>query len=130
MNYPKPLLLICLLLTSLNAGAQDGVLLSLAKDIAQAEMEIQLLEDENEVENLQRIFGFYIDKKQWTQAADLFADNGTIEISGEGVYVGKQRVLDYLMSLGNEGIEYGILNDHMQLQPVVHVDPDGTAKGR
>jgi len=130
MNYPQPLLPICLLLTSLNAGAQDGVLLSLAKDIAQAEMEIQLLEDENEVENLQRIFGFYIDKHQWTQAADLFTDDATLEIGGSGVYVGKARILEYFKRMGAEGPQEGILNDHMQLQPVVHVSPDGTAKGR
>jgi len=82
------------------------------------------------VENLQRIFGFYIDKHQWSQAADLFADNATIEIGGSGVYVGRKRVLAYLDSLGAEGPQEGVLNDHMQLQPVVHVYPDGTARGR
>ena len=39
------------------------------------EQEIERLEAENEIENLQRIFGFYFDKKLWSQAADLFTDN-------------------------------------------------------
>ena len=131
MNYPKPVILILLLLlTSLGAAAQDEVFLALAEDIAKAEMEIQLLEDENEVENLQRIFGFYIDKHQWTQAADLFTDNATLEQGGSGVYEGKARILEYFRHMGAEGPQEGILNDHMQLQPVVHVSPDGTAKGR
>ena len=131
MHNHFSIFLVGLLLASVNpAYPQTDELIDLVTEISQLELELQLLEDENDVENLQRIFGFYIDKKQWTQAADLFADNGTIEVGGEGVYVGKARVLEYLMSLGNEGIEEGILNDHMQLQPVVHVHPDGTARGR
>jgi hypothetical protein len=92
---------------------------------------IQLLEDENEIENLQRIYGFYIDKGFWSEAADLFADDGTIEIGGSGVYVGKRRVLDYLRTLGQEYPVDGRLFERMQLQPIIHVSPDGqTARGR
>ena len=110
--------------------AQDQAFVNLALQAANLEREIMLLEDEHEVENLQRIYGFYIDKHQWTQAADLFAIDATLEIGGSGVYVGRERILAYLQSLGEEGPQEGILNDHMQLQPVVHVYPDGTAKGR
>ena len=93
--------------------------------------EIQLLEDENEIENLQRIYGFYTDKQLWTDAANLFSDDGAIEIGGSGVYTGKDRVLAYLSSYGPEGPRDGVLFDQMQLQPVVHVDPDGqNARGR
>jgi hypothetical protein len=108
----------------------DGEVSRIAREIVQLEQEIQLLEDENDIENLQRIFGFYTDKHQWTQAADLFVDDATIEIGGSGVYVGKQRILDYMHSLGEAGPQEGILDDHMQLQPVIHVYSDGTAKGR
>jgi hypothetical protein len=112
--------------------AQDrsAELQQLAREVAQFQAEITSLEAENAIENLQRIYGYYIDKNQWTQAADLFAANGTIEIGGEGVYVGKARILAYLQTKGAEGPQQGILNDQMQLQPVVHVYPDGTAKGR
>lgn len=114
------------------AHAQDTntELYQLAIEVAQLQAEIAGLEAENAIENLQRIYGFYIDKSQWTQAADLFAENGTIEIGGEGVYVGKTRILAYLQSKTAEGPQQGILNDQMQLQPVISVHPDGTAKGR
>ena len=127
-------LLTCTLLlvpcVSFSQTAEEYDIARIAGEIAGLEMEMVLLEDENEVENLQKIFGFYIDKHQWPQAADLFADNATLEIGGSGVYVGKARILAYLQSLGAEGPQEGILNDHMQLQPVIHVSTDGTAKGR
>jgi hypothetical protein len=102
----------------------------LVREIAQLQAEVENLEAIEEIENLQRTFGFYIDKNLWTQAADLFAENGSIEIGGEGVYQGKARVLAYLQTKGAEGPQEGILNDHMQLMPVIDVYADGTAKGR
>lgn len=131
----KPLRLLASLLavafTSQSVFAQQDELQQLVSDIAQLQAEVQNLEAIDEIENLQRIWGFYIDKELWTQAADLFAEDGSIEIGGEGVYQGKARVLAYLSSKSPvEGPRPGILNDHMQLMPVIDVYPDGTAKGR
>jgi triacylglycerol lipase len=84
-----------------------------------------LLKAEQDIENLQRIYGYYIDRAMWDQAADLFADNGTLEVGQQGVYVGKKRVRDYLGLQGPHGLVEGWLNDHMQLQPIVDVAPDG-----
>jgi hypothetical protein len=110
------------------AGASVDELAAEAGVLAHA---IELLEDENAIETLQRIYGFYIDKDFWSEAADLFADDGTIEVAGSGVFVGKARVLEYLRSRGEEFPQDGRLFDRMQLQPVVHVAPDGlTAKAR
>jgi hypothetical protein len=130
MKIFRYLLPCTLFLVPCSCFAQDDEFMNLIGEIASLEREIMLLEDEHEVENLQRIFGFYIDKHQWTQAADLFAEDATLEVGGSGVYVGKTRILAYLQSQGAEGPQEGILNDHMQLQPVVHVTADGTAKGR
>ncbi|HEY8518979.1 MAG TPA: nuclear transport factor 2 family protein [Gammaproteobacteria bacterium] len=111
--------------------AEDGTVEELAARAARLAQRVTLAEDHNEIVNLQRIFGFYTDKQLWTEAAQLFADDGTIEVGGSGVYVGKARVLEYLRSLGPEGPQAGRLFDQMQLQPIVHVAPDGrTAKGR
>lgn len=112
------------------AVPQSDEVATLAGDVAQLEAEIARLEAIDEIENLQRIYGFYIDKNLWTQAADLFAEDGSIEVGGEGVYEGKDRVLAYLRSHGEEGPQDGILNDHMQLMPVITVNDDGTAQGR
>jgi hypothetical protein len=92
---------------------------------------IQRLENQSAIENLQRIYGFYIDKQLWKEAADLFADDGTLEIGGQGVFVGKSRVLEYLIRLSPDGLARGKLFNHIQLQPIIDLAPDGnTAKGR
>jgi hypothetical protein len=86
-------------------------------------------EDYCELVNLQGAYGYYVDKGLWDSAADLFADEGTLEIAGRGVYVGRERVREYLHCLP----EYrdGVIFNHMQLQPVLHIDSKaGTAKGR
>jgi len=85
----------------------------------------ELLRDAQEVENLQRIYGYYLSRAMWEQVADLFADDGTIEMGQRGVYVGKRRIREFLNLLGPDGLTYGWMNDHIQLQPVVHVAPDG-----
>ncbi len=86
-------------------------------------------EDYRDLVNLQGAYGYYVDKGLWDRAADLFADEGTLEIAGRGVYVGRERVREYLHCLP----EYrdGVIFNHMQLQPVLHIDSTGgTAKGR
>ncbi|HET7923715.1 MAG TPA: nuclear transport factor 2 family protein, partial [Rhodanobacteraceae bacterium] len=91
----------------------------------------QRLADEQEIENLQKIYGYYYDRRMWDEVADLFADGGTIEMDQRGVYVDKARVRQFLNLLGPVGLEDGDLNDHVQLQIVVHVAPDGrSAKAR
>ncbi|AKH43953.1 hypothetical protein FHS61_002640 [Altererythrobacter atlanticus] len=79
--------------------------------------------------NLQAAYGYYVDKGLWDEAADMFAPDGTLEIAGRGVYIGQDRVRQYLHAL--PPYERGTIFNHMQLQPVIHIDPDGqTAKGR
>ncbi len=82
-----------------------------------------------EICNLQCAYGYYVDKGRWDDAAQLFAADGTLELAGRGVYVGRERVREYLRHLPAYG--YGVLYNHMQLQPVIHIDCDaGTARGR
>jgi hypothetical protein len=87
------------------------------------------LEDEREIEILQRTYGYYVDKNLWTEIPQLFTEDGTLEIGGRGVFVGRKRVQQYLEWLGFP--VHGRLYDHTQMQPVIHVSPDGTqARGR
>ena len=95
--------------------------------------EVDRLEGDRAVKKLQRAFGYYMDRGLWSEAADLFADAGSVEIGMDGVYIGRPRISDYLQRLGGgqPGLIYGQLNEWMQLQPVVHVAADGmSAKAR
>jgi hypothetical protein len=91
------------------------------------------LEGVRSIKNLQRAFGYYVDRGLWGEAADLFADDGTIEIGLDGVYVGKARIREYLKRLhgGQEGLIYGQLNEWVTLQPAIAMAADGrSATGR
>lgn len=89
----------------------------------------QKADDYTQICNLQAAYGYYVDKGRWDDAAGLFAEDGTLELAGRGVYVGRERVLAYLRQLPPYGD--GVLYNHMQLQPVIHVDSAaGTAKAR
>ena len=81
------------------------------------------------IANLQAIYGYYVDKSRWDDAADLFAADATLEIAGRGLFRGQPRIREYLHQLGP--LEYGRLFNHMQLQPVINVAADGqSAKAR
>jgi hypothetical protein len=88
---------------------------------------VEKLEGTRAVKKLQRAFGYYVDRGLWADAADLFADDGTVEIGVDGVYVGKDRIRDYLKRLhgGQEGLIYGQLNEWITLQPAVFIAADG-----
>ena len=106
----------------------------LRRQAAELGRKLERLEDGQAIERLQRAYGYYVDKAQWPEVADLFADNGTLEIGGRGIFVGRARVLEYLVTgLGPVGMSTrrGQILNHQQLQPVVTVAPDGrTAEGR
>src|SRR5690606_38555605 len=123
-----PLLALLLLPAAAPVQAQN-----LDRDIAQLTQRVELLEGTRAVKKLQRAFGYYVDRGLWGDAADLFTDNGTIEIGQDGVYVGKARIREYLMRLhgGQEGLIYGQLNEWVTLQPAVTMGADGlTATAR
>lgn len=98
---------------------------------AELARQTQRLRDEKDIENLQRIYGYYQDKKLWSEVVSLFATGGTLELGQNGIYVGRERVRHFFSQFGLDGLKEGELYNHMQLQPVVHVAEDGqTAKGR
>jgi len=102
---------------------------ALRAELAELKARVRTNEDYRELCNLQAAYGYYVDKGVWDKAADLFAEQGTLEIAGRGVYVGRERVRAYLRHLPPYG--HGTIYNHMQLQPVLHIDSGaGTAKGR
>jgi hypothetical protein len=92
---------------------------------------VERLEDQDAIETLQAYYGYYFDKGLWSDAADLFAADGTFEYGQRGVYVGKDHIRRAMLLFGPEGLSQGYLNNHMLLQPVITVAPDGrTATAR
>jgi hypothetical protein len=91
----------------------------------------QQLRDETDVLNLQHTYGYYFDQKMWEAVANLFAADGTMELGQRGVYAGKDRIRRALNVIGGERLDANEVNDHLQLDMVVHIAPDGrTAKAR
>ncbi len=90
---------------------------------------VERLEGVRAIKNLQRAFAYYIDRGLWNEAADLFADDGTVELGVDGVYVGRERIAEYLRRLhgGQEGLIYGQLNEWVTLQPAITIADDATS---
>ena len=100
-------------------------------DLSVLEKKLSLLNDEMEVQNLQRTYGYYVDKAMWDEVTELFSDDATLEIGGRGVFVGKKRINEYMHFLGKQGPQPGGVFSHSQWQIVTHVADDGlTAQQR
>lgn len=114
--------------TELSAEA-DAVL----AEISRLERDIERLHSINEIKRLQRIYGYYLDRSDWDNVADLLTDDATAEYGPSGVYRGKDsiRQLLYGIGYGEAGLQPQQLREHIQLQPVITLSDDGmSAKGR
>jgi hypothetical protein len=117
--------------TTPSPGAALPTLAELGRRLADLAARAQRLSDEIEVTNLQHTYGYYVDRKMWDDVADLFAADGTMEMGLQGVYVGRTSIRRGLNALGPAGLADGEINDHIQLQTIVSVLPDGrTARAR
>jgi hypothetical protein len=103
----------------------------LAESVHQLAQRAARLNDQAEVTNLQDTYGYAVDRKLWDQVAGLFANDGTMELGLQGVYAGKASIRRGLDQFGPQGLRDGERNDHVYLQTLVSVAPDGrTAKAR
>lgn len=110
-----------------------GELSALQHRMATLQREVQRLEAIKAIKTLQRAYGYYVDQALWDEVADLFTQDATAEFARGGVYQGKDRIRQFLYQLGDgtSGLRQGQLNEHIQLQPVVHISRDGnTARAR
>ncbi len=99
--------------------------------VAQYERNLAMLTSAAEIENLQGMYGYYIDKGLWNLAVELFTVDATYEYGQRGVYVGQNRIRDALALFGPPGLAAGQLNNYMMLQPIIDVASDNrTAQAR
>jgi len=95
------------------------------------ELQLGRVESVRAIENLQDMYGYYIDKGQWQQAAALFTRDGSYEFGQGGVYIGTVHIERALSLVGPQGLQPGQLNNYVMEQQVIHVSPDNrTAKAR
>jgi SnoaL-like domain len=100
---------------------------SAAEKLDALDKRITRLEDLNQIERLQRTYGYFVDKSQWVQLSELFSDDATLEIGGKGIFTGKPRVLEYMQTaFGPDGAKEGSLANHMQFQSIPDISADGT----
>ncbi len=114
-------------------------------DLKELEEQITRLEDVHEIENLERIYGYYFDTRQMSKIVDLFSKENTesVEIESHGQHLGFEGVKKmYLMGAGGQtgkptqappprirGTAGGTVI--IQIGGVVTIHPDGkTASGR
>jgi len=83
------------------------------------------------IENLQAMYGYYIDKGQWHAAAGLFSHDASYEFGQSGVYLGSAHIERALSLMGPAGLAPGQLNNYVMAQPIIHVSDDNrSAKAR
>lgn len=112
-------------------GNTEATLADLHAQLARTGHTLDRLEDEREIEVLQRSYGYYVDKSLYDDVTNLFATDGTVEIGGRGVFVGRDRISEYMHWLTPPGPQYNQIFNHTQFQPVLTVSDDGGfAQGR
>jgi hypothetical protein len=115
------------------APAEAKQIAALQKQLDAAEAELQVAEDVSAIKKLQRAYGFFLDKGLWEDLADLFTDDARADYPA-GVFIGKASIREHVwrnIGDGTIGLKDGRIYNHMVMQPVIDVMPDGkTAKGR
>jgi hypothetical protein len=95
------------------------------KTLGQLQAAVDNLNDRDRVRSLQAAYGFYQDRKMWDDVVDLFADDGAVEVGGQGIWRGKDGVRRWLSTMGPAGLNHGQLNDQVQFDVTVTVAPGG-----
>ena len=106
-------------------------------NLEELEKEVSRLEDLQAIEDLQQMYGYYMDSHHREEVVDLFSDDTeSIEIESVGLFLGKSGVkkffLDNDLLQERETVVPGWINILILMsQDVIDIDPSGrTAKGR
>ena len=111
--------------------SDDNDLKALKQRVDALEHELAIQKDIHEIRRVQYAYGYFIDKSQYDEVVDLFADDGEVWFLG-GIYKGKAGIERLYIERfrknftdNHNGPRYGWLLDHPQLQMIIDVrDPD------
>ncbi len=92
--------------------------------------EIGALEDEGAVRNLVHAYGYYVDRRMWTDVVDLCAADAQVTLQPGGVFTGPEGVRAAMLTMGPEGLETGHLNDRPLFDTLVRMLPGAMATTR
>jgi hypothetical protein len=63
-------------------------------DLVELEKQVTLQEDIQEIENLQKMYGYYFDNGMYQEVMGLFSENvESVEITDHGVFKGRESVM-------------------------------------
>jgi hypothetical protein len=105
-------------------------------NLEELEKQVILLEDIQEIEHLQKIYGYYFDTHNWAKIIDLFSENTeSVEVADHGIMYGKKGVKklywDVIAGGGSNKFPPWVEFIITQIGGVVTVNPDGkTAQAR
>jgi hypothetical protein len=109
----------------------DEKLQVLEKRVSELENRLGLAEDELAIRRLQHAYGYFMDKCKYEEVVDLFSERGETYFLG-GVFKGNAGVrrlycgrLGARFAAGKNGPVHGLLLDHLLMQDVITVAPDG-----
>jgi hypothetical protein len=109
----------------------DEKLQALEKRVSELENRLGRAEDELAIRRLQHAYGYFMDKCKYEEVVDLFSERGETYFLG-GVFRGKAGVrrlycgrLGSRFAAGKNGPVRGLLLDHLLMQDVITVAPDG-----
>ena len=122
-----------------SAGTQEleSKIVELTQAVAQLARRLSEVEDVSAIRRLHHIYGYYMDYCRIDEVVELFAKDGEA-VFLSGVYRGHDSLRrlygDFLRQAytnGREGPIYGFIADHLLMQDVITIAPDGrSAKGR
>jgi hypothetical protein len=111
---------------------------ALRQEVARLTRQVSALEDASAIRRVQFSYGYFMDKGLYREVVDLFAADGEVRFMG-GIFRGRDQGVRRLyidrfrttFTRGRNGPVYGLLLEHLQLQDIVDVAPDGqSARGR
>ncbi|WP_369140966.1 nuclear transport factor 2 family protein [Modestobacter versicolor] len=111
--------------TGVPVPAPSGPAPRTGASLAELAERIDRLNDEDAVRNLQHAYGYYVDRKMWTDVVDLFTADGVVRVDGQHSTAGPDGVREALERMGPEGLRDGELNDRLVFDLLVDVHPGG-----
>src|SRR5699024_1520774 len=94
--------------------------------LAELDRKLSVLNAYDGAENVSNAYGYYIDEFLWDNMADVFSLDGWKELSYIGIYDGRERVRQSVVSrYGRGGRRANSMTYHQKTQPVITVAEDG-----